>query len=355
MFAAFFKNKFRKVPGNINHDVTGTSTEVSLSVNTHNEYTTLTGTTATVNLELDSHNEYTTLTGTNAEVPLTLDTHNEYTTLTGTNAEVPLTLDTHNEYTTLTGTTTEVSLSVSGPEASYTAPAYVETGIQLYYNPEDPSSYSGSGTSITDLSGNGFTGTISGATHSTNSFLYDGTDDFIYTPNMYSAFNSTTHFTLEVWYNPTWTLQGQGGTVVSEASDITHSSWHYALVEHERARFGGLAYDYAGIWNGALVNISPYATKSGWRQIVLSYDGTNGVSYTNAATPRTVAVSRWTPWTNGGVNSYLLTIGRRDTTNQSGASNYFKGNIGIVRLYNRALTATEITANYNSTKSIYGL
>ena len=239
---------------------------------------------------------------------------------------------------------------------SYSAPNYVSSGIQLYYNPEDPSSYSGSGSSITDLSGNGFTATIDGATHSTNSFSFDGTNDFIYTPNMYSAFNSTTHFTLEVWSNPTWTLANEGGTVVSEASDITHSNWHYALVEHERAPFGGLAYDYAGIWDGAIVNISPYATKTGWRQIVLSYDGTNGVSYSNAATPRTVAVSRAVPWIEGAVNSYLLTIGRGDITNQSGSGqNYFKGNIGIIRLYNRALSGAEVTSNYNDTKSIYGL
>ena len=247
------------------------------------------------------------------------------------------------------------STKIYPAEVAYTAPAYVETGIQLYYNPEDPSSYSGSGSTLADLSGNGFDGTLSGATHSTNSFLFDGTNDWIYTPNMYSAFNSTTHFTLEVWYNPTWTQPNEGGTVVSEASDITHSGWHYALVEHERAPFGGLAYDYAGIWNGAYVSLNPYATKSGWRQIVLSYDGTNGVSYTNAATPRTVALTRATPWGLGAVNAYLLTIGRRDTTNQSGAPNYFKGNIGVLRLYNRALTAAEVLSNYNSTKSIYGL
>ena len=241
--------------------------------------------------------------------------------------------------------------------SAYTAPAYAESGIQLYYNPEDPSSYSGSGTSITDLSGNGFTGTISGATHSDNSFLYDGTNDYIYTPNMYSAFNSTTHFTLEVWYNPTWTGQGEGGTVVSEVSDISFTQWHYSLIEHKKAPFGALAYDYAGVWTSSLTAVNPLLTTSGWRQIVLTYDGTTGRSYTNASgSVKEVVLSRWTPWTNGGVNEYVIVLGHGNTTQQSGAgANYFKGNIGIVRLYNRALTSTEITANYNSTKSIYGL
>jgi hypothetical protein len=237
-------------------------------------------------------------------------------------------------------------------EFSYRYPAVANLQLQYLY-----ADYSGTGTVIPDSSGNGYDGTmVNGLTQDGKSLVYNGTDDWIYTPNMYSTFNSTTHFTLEVWYNPTWTNPNEGGTVVSEASDINHSSWHYALVEHERAPFGGLAYDYAGIWNGAYVSLNPYATKTGWRQIVLSYDGTNGVSYTNAATPRTVAVSRWTPWTNGGVNAYLLTIGRGDTTNQSGSGqNYFKGSIGIVRLYNRALSSTEVLANYNSTKAVYNL
>jgi len=240
--------------------------------------------------------------------------------------------------------------------AGYSAPDYVSSGIQVYYNPEDPSSYSGSGSTMTDLSGNGFNATIDGATHSSNSFSFDGANDFIYTPNMYSAFNSTRHFTLEVWYNPTWTNANEGGTVVAETSSIAFDNWFYSLVEHERAPFGGLAYDYAGIWDGTLVNISPFATTNGWRQIVLSYDGTNGVSYTNAATPRTVAVSRAVPWVEGSVNSYILTLGHGCLTQQSGSGqNFFKGYIGIVRVYNRALSSAEVTSNYNNTKSIYGL
>jgi hypothetical protein len=241
--------------------------------------------------------------------------------------------------------------------AGYVAPAYVESGIQLYYNPEDPSSYSGSGTTITDLSGNGFTGTISGATHSNNSFLYDGTNDYIYTPNMYNAFNANRNITLEVWYNPTWTGQGEGGTVVSEVSSIAYDNWHYAMMEHRRAPFGALAYDYAGFWTGTGVTaVNPLLTTTGWRQIVLSYDGTTGRSYTNAGTAKEVVLTRNVPWIEGGVNSFILALGHGDGSQQSGAgTNYFKGNIGIVRVYNRALSSTEITANYNSTKSVYGL
>jgi hypothetical protein len=248
------------------------------------------------------------------------------------------------------------STQVWPTESEYSAPNYVSSGIQVYYNPEDPSSYSGSGSTITDLSGNGFNATISGATHSTNSFSFDGTNDFIYTADMYSAFNANRNITVEVWYNPTWTQPNEGGTVVSETNNTAFDNWHYAMIEHERAPFGGLAYDYAGIWTGSLTPVNPNGTTTGWRQVVLSYDGTTARSYLNANTAKEVVLSRAVPWDEGNVNSFMIVLGHGDETQQSGSGqNYFKGNIGILRVYNRALTPEEITSNYNSTKSIYGL
>jgi hypothetical protein len=235
-------------------------------------------------------------------------------------------------------------------EYSYRYPTV--SNLQLQYLVAD---YSGTGTVLPDSSGNSYDGTlVNGLTQDGKSLVYNGTDDFVYTPNMYSTFNSTTHFTLEVWYKPTWTTGGSSGTVVSEVSDINFTNWHYSLVEHLNG-FGGLSADYAGIWTSSLTTVNPLTPTSGWRQIVLSYDGTTGRSYTNAGgSVREVTLTRWTPWGNGGVNSYILTLGYGDSSSQLGAG-YFKGNIGIVRLYNRALSSTEITANYNSTKAVYGL
>jgi hypothetical protein len=238
-------------------------------------------------------------------------------------------------------------------EYSYRYPTV--SNLQLQYLVAD---YAGIGTVLPDTSGNGYDGTlVNGLTQDGKSLVYGGTNDYVYSPNMYSTFNSTTHFTLEVWYKPTWTGQGEGGTVVSEVSSPAFNNWHYSLVEHRKAPFGSLAYDYAGIWTSSLTAVNPLLTTSGWRQIVLTYDGTTGRSYTNASgSVKEVVLSRWTPWGNGGVNEYAIVLGHGDASSQSGVgTNYFKGNIGIVRLYNRALTATEITANYNSTKSVYGL
>lgn len=242
--------------------------------------------------------------------------------------------------------------------SSYTAPDYAATGIQMYYNPNDPESYPGTGTTLFDLSGNGYDGTINnGPIYSDNSFTYAGaSNQYVASPNMVSSFNSTTTFTVEIWYAPDYTVQGAGGTVLQESGVATPSTnWYYALIEHRKAPFGSLAYDYAGVWKGSYTAVNPTATFNNlvWRQQVLTYDGTNARIYTNGTLGQTVATSRSVPWPTYG---YHLMIGAGSSTQQSGAgANYFTGKIGIVRAYSRALTQTEVTQNWNGAKTIYGL
>lgn len=250
---------------------------------------------------------------------------------------------------------------INPSQSYYSAPSYTASGLQMYYNPEDPSSYSGSGSTINDLSGNGYNGTlVNSPTYSTNSFTYvSGSSQYIRSPNMVSSFNSTSAFTVEVWYSPNYTTQGDGGSVLTEngTTDPT-TGWRYSLMEHRKAPFGSLSYDYAGIWttSNSITAVNPTATFNNqvWRCQTLTYDGTNGKIYTNGSLARTVALTRQMPWQSG--QDYYLMMGALCVTQQSGAgNNYFNGKIGIVRAYNRALTAAEISTNYNGTKIIYGL
>lgn len=245
------------------------------------------------------------------------------------------------------------------PSPSYTAPDYATAGIQMYYNPEDPSSYSGSGTTLADLSANGHDATVvNGATFSTNSFTLDGVNDYIASPNMVSSFNGSSAFSIEIWYAPNYTVQGDGGCIVQESGVVSpNTTWFYAVMEHRKAPFGSLAYDYANIYTGSgLVNVNPLSTFSNlvWRQQILTYDGSSAKIYTNSSLARTVSLARSTPWSYG--YGYHLLIGAGTSTNQSTKGNLnFRGQVGIVRAYNRAITAAEVTQNWNGAKSIYGL
>jgi hypothetical protein len=54
-------------------------------------------------------------------------------------------------------------------------------------------------------------------------------------------------------------------------------------------------------------------------------------------------------------NNSTVNIGRRASPGGITGSNYFTGRIGIIRIYNSALTSSQVLQNYNSDKSQFGL
>jgi hypothetical protein len=85
---------------------------------------------------------------------------------------------------------------------------------------------------------------------------------------------------------------------------------------------------------------------SNWTLITATYNGTTQALYLNSQLSNTSSVSGLIDTTG----TLLYNIGRNVT-----GLNYSNVNIGIIRLYNRALSATEVQLNYNSMKSRYGL
>lgn len=85
-----------------------------------------------------------------------------------------------------------------------------------------------------------------------------------------------------------------------------------------------------------------------WVHITGTYDGTTIRQYTNGVQVDSLAYTG-TPSSGGEIR-----INRRwDDIVSSG--NLFDTNIGIVKVYNRALSATEVLQNYNATRNRYGL
>jgi hypothetical protein len=81
-----------------------------------------------------------------------------------------------------------------------------------------------------------------------------------------------------------------------------------------------------------------------WYHICMTYDGTNASFYLNGS-----FLSTQTIGTNG-INNGVSLLG---SYTSSALSETFNGTIGSARIYNRALTATEVLQNYNAQKSKY--
>ena len=227
-------------------------------------------------------------------------------------------------------------------------PDIIENGLVLALDAANKNSYPGSGTSWKDLSGNGNNGTLTnGPTFNVSnqgSITFDGTNDYIDIADSTSL--NPTILSIESWFKITAFSSNQniinkGYTFVSEPyisytlkMDGVSSPYNTIAIE---ASVGGV--------RKALTSTTTLSANI-WYNVVSTYDGSTFKLYINSIQESNTLSS------TGTISSYNtpLQIGRWGTQ----GSQYFNGNIAIAKIYNRALTATEILQNYNATKSRFG-
>ena len=216
--------------------------------------------------------------------------------------------------------------------ATAAGPKSVNDGLIYFIDPSNAKSYAGVGTVIYDLSGNGKT------SYFTNGALYqnyskgvvnvDGNNDYISTP----VFNLTTPVTVSVWVK----------NVVSDALVFGASGVGIGYPNGEYI----FAYDGKSLWiQGNNNNVKafqfPQLNLNQWSNLVMTRDvGNNMRVYLNGI------------GSTSNSQSYSNTIQMNQIGRYSSFTNSLnpRGSIGEVKIYNRALSASEISQNYNATK-----
>lgn len=212
----------------------------------------------------------------------------------------------------------------------------VTDGLVLNLDASDKLSYSGSGSNCIDRSGNLNNGTFQDDTafNSSNggSFVFDGTDDYILISDSDSL--DVTNITMEAW--------------VKKSSGQTNN--YPRVIEKINAYY--FYFSGSGNFNINLPNISQLDATANldsntWYHIVGCYDGRIMNIYKNSELIATKDLG-----SNGNLNqtNYNLCIGDR-----TAGGRCLNGNIASVRIYDSALTSTQILQNYNATKGRFGL
>ncbi len=196
----------------------------------------------------------------------------------------------------------------------------------------------GTGTTVSDSSGNGNDGTINGASWTTgkvgSALSFDGVDDYVEIADS-DSFDISTQNTFEVWVNLN---SNQGGVILSK--------WVNAYEDKTLHIADNLAIHYAlfrgwgteGIENVAISNTM--LTSGAWFHIVGTYNGEYQKIYINGMLDSSKSVTGEV-WDSDGT----FYIGRAFRAENLPP---FNGLIDQVRIYNRALSASEILANYNA-------
>ena len=183
----------------------------------------------------------------------------------------------------------------------------------------------GVGSSVGDASSFANTGTVSGATWTSgqygNALLFNGAGSLVSVPSS-ASLELTDAMTLEAWVNPS--------TVTSRWRDVIYKEDdNYYL---EATSTVGARPAAGGTFSGSPL-YGPAALSAGtWTHLAVTYDGANLTLYVNGIQVATRAQTGTIEVSNND-----LTIGGNNLYGQ-----YFTGIIDEVRIYNQALSATEI-------------
>jgi hypothetical protein len=232
----------------------------------------------------------------------------------------------------------------------------VTDGLVLALDAGNIKSYNAgiSTTTWTDLTGNSNTGTLTnGPTYSSSnggSIVFDGTNDYVTLPTNLLIHETGNPFTFSIWFKTSST-----GIILGQQNSPTPNSGG-GYVPAIYVGTNGLLYTSC-FWGGSTGNqsVSSSSVNNGsWNNITVTFASNSQISYLNGVSYATLAKTQ----TNYS-STYYYFLGS-GTGNSSfwlnfGSSPYFNGSISNTSYYNRALTAAEVSQNFNATRGRYGI
>ena len=219
----------------------------------------------------------------------------------------------------------------------------ITSGLVLNLDASNTASYPGSGTTWTDLSGNGNNGTIiSGINYSNingGSMVFSGAINNRVQTNFAPTF---TDFTVCVWF------KDDGSPQYGRLIDKDYVNGFHLQRNNTTANSWGGGIKEAGIPYGIYLTLPDgqwhflTSIRSGTTHTLYGDGITNKVSNTVSAAALSATNIAIGSWTGGNVSA--------PWNNQ-----VFKGSVPQVLIYNRALSEAEVMQIFNATKSKYGL
>ncbi len=272
---------------------------------------------ASVQFQLDGTNLGALLTSP----PYTIS-WNTTTATNGSHTVTAIATDTSDNSATSSPVTVTVSNTSTGPPTQ---------GLIGYWNFDE-----GSGTIAHDSSGSGYNGTVNGAAWITGeingALSFNGGAAYVVTPNI--ALGSA--FSVSAWVNPAVTTQlGYGRILETQYNGglylgVNSVGTKYKFIVNTGAGSTGHCGLGYGCAEGGTIT-------AGWHLVTATYDGTTGTLYVDG-----VVVATDT-FTAPSATNLPLYVGR-----YYGGGAGWNGGVDDVRLYNRALAATEVSTLYSS-------
>ena len=245
----------------------------------------------------------------------------------------------------------------------------ITDGLKLYLDAYNLDSYSGSGGTWTDLSNSGYNVTITGPTWTVSGgrryFEFDGVNDYMVGSATTTIFDiNTSGWTWSVWVNYVTVPAVLDAIMITKFNSVSPAITKFVYFDNRSNDAGsGNGHGYSTgmsrgapgfntettaastVPTGSWINLNATFTYTGARTGTFKVfkDGTQLV------TENFTVANDWTT-----INSFLEPVFGAISINGT-FSRFNNFRLGEVLFYNRPLSGTEISNNYDSSKSNYGL
>jgi len=223
----------------------------------------------------------------------------------------------------------------------------VSSGLTLNLDAAQLRSYPTTGTTWTDLSGNGNNGTLTnGPTYTSSNgggIVFDGTNDATLLPASSSWNVAASDFSFEFWFKRTGTSQTYGRYFQLSNGD-TFSAFSLSVKSTNQDQLSFSISSNGTSWNILNDSLIGTLTTGQFNHVIISRVGSNFYLYLNKTQSLLVTSSASLYYASGGVPI----IGGQT----GGTARTIAGIIPIFRFYKgKGLTQTEVTQNYDAVKS----
>jgi len=229
--------------------------------------------------------------------------------------------------------------------STYYSPKIVTTDLVLCLDAANSKSYIGSGTTWNDISGNNNTGTlVNGPTYTSSfggSIVFDGTNDCGQNASSLNNFNfnTTNAISADAWiyYSPSsydfWFTSTVSGVIKYRFGTNSDGNFYWDMGQHSDKTYAGY--------------VLPSNT---WCYVAFTGGLEAGSIVTRIYVNGTLITSL-----SEGISTLPATTEFFIGTGEGASTHPFNGRIALTRIYNRALSVTEILQNYNANKTRYNL
>jgi len=245
----------------------------------------------------------------------------------------------------------------------------IKKDLYVYYDFSNYKSYPNSGTTLTDLSYSGSTGTLynSPSFSATNRgyFTFDGVDDYILTNRAMSTLSALSNFSMSAWIKitsyPTAVSPPNGYGNSTRCGVLLGATYYAGAALYWYGNSAGNAFTMYGFIRGA----DAYRNTSGYSlglntwtyfTFVNNYSAGTIHLYANGSLHSTVGgpTQEYNSGLISSAGNICISLPQVDGGGELNYS-YFPGQIGSVEVYRTALSASDVLYNFNATKTRFGV